>query len=148
MQEQYASLRRAARKMKLQPLCRPFQFTRCWIEANQSLCPSLAQQTMKQFAFATAQISDGLSTGRPKRLDDSRHPFIVQADRSLKRIFRRTACLRFDGLLLRLWRQPLERGASQNAAVTKIAADDQFLRRVLIEPALAAFEQLVDFILP
>src|SRR5262249_40422071 len=85
--------------------------------------------------------------GRPKRLDNSRHPLVVEAYRRFQHIFRCTARRRFDGLLLRLWRKPLERGASQYATVTKIAAHDQFLRGVLIEPALAALEQFVNFIL-
>jgi hypothetical protein len=63
--------------MKLQPLCRPFQFTRRRVETDQSLCPPLAEKTMQQFSLATAQISDGLGAGRTKRLDYRHQSFVV-----------------------------------------------------------------------
>src|ERR1700730_4821728 len=140
MQERHTSFRRAARQMQLQPLCGPFQFTRSGVEADQAVGPPLVKQTKQQFALATPQISDGLSAGCTKRLNYRHHPFVVQPDRRLQRIFRCATRLWFDRFFLRLRRQPLESGTSQNATMTKITADDQFLRRVLIEPALAAPE--------
>ena len=78
-QKRYSSFRRATRQMKLQRFA-AHSIPRRWVETNQSLCPTLAEEAMQQFSLATAQISDGLGASRTKHLDDRHHPFVVQPD--------------------------------------------------------------------
>ena len=103
------------------------------IEADQSLYPTLPEQTVQELAFSTTEIGDGLAALCAKCVDHGSQTLIVESDRRLKRIFRRTS--RLDSFLPRLRRQTLQCHPSEHAAVTKIATHDQFLFRMAVEPA-------------